>query len=196
MTRSMRARSSFSLPAGTRCLLDHAAKVAAIALGLNAKLASPQQLRELGDVDADAPGLVGGEQLGRRSASRLVHHRLCGAIAPGRIEHQREIVANRFAHRFAHLDVLERTLRRVNLVAFPAVGLEPGSFWISQPQKLAPKWAAPTPNQSATNRPRPKSHNHCAEVLVRFSSIISLWTRSETIRRLVELGLAAPKRRS
>ena len=49
------------------------AKVAAIALGLNAKLALPQQLREL-----DAPGLVGGEQLGRRSTSRLVHHRLCG----------------------------------------------------------------------------------------------------------------------
>ena len=67
--------------------------------------------------------------------------------------------------------------------------------WISQPQKLAPKWAAPTPNQSATNRPRPKSHNHCADV-IRFSSIISLWTRSEAIRRLVELGLAAPKRRS
>ena len=37
--------------------------------------------------------------------------------------------------------------------------------WISQPQKLAPKWAAPTPNRSAPNRPGPKSHNHCAEVL-------------------------------
>src|SRR5664280_606525 len=29
----------------------------------------------------------------------------------------------------------------------------------SQPKKPAPKWAAPTPS-------RPKSHNHCAEVLV------------------------------
>ena len=43
-------------PAGARCLLDHAAKVAAIAFGLNAKLASPQQLRQLGDVGGDAPG--------------------------------------------------------------------------------------------------------------------------------------------
>jgi hypothetical protein len=32
-------------PPGTRCLLDLAAKVAAVALGLNAKLTSPQQLR-------------------------------------------------------------------------------------------------------------------------------------------------------
>ena len=55
MTRSMRARSSFSLIRRARgVFLDHAAKVAAIALGLNAKLASPQQLRELGDVDSDA----------------------------------------------------------------------------------------------------------------------------------------------
>jgi len=44
--------------AGTRCLLDHAAKVAAIALGLNAKLASPRQLPQLGDVGGDAPGLA------------------------------------------------------------------------------------------------------------------------------------------
>ena len=34
--------------------------------------ASQQQLRQLGDVGGDAPGLVAGEQLGRRAATRLV----------------------------------------------------------------------------------------------------------------------------
>ena len=43
---------------------------------------------------------------------------------------------------------------------------EPASNGCSQPQRPAPKWAAPTPNRSAPNRPRPKSHNHCAEALV------------------------------
>jgi hypothetical protein len=45
-------------PTGTRCLLDHAAKVAAIALGLKAKLISPQQLRQLGDVAGNPARLV------------------------------------------------------------------------------------------------------------------------------------------
>src|ERR1700738_4138375 len=36
----------------------------------------------------------------------------------------------------------------------------PTSNGCSQPKKPAPKWAAPIPS-------RPKSHNHCAEVLVR-----------------------------
>ena len=31
-----------------------------------------QQLRQLGDVGGDAPGLVAGEQLGRRAPSRLI----------------------------------------------------------------------------------------------------------------------------
>src|SRR6266404_8467905 len=35
----------------------------------------------------------------------------------------------------------------------------PASNGCSQPKKPAPKWAAPTPS-------RPKSHNHCAKVLV------------------------------
>jgi hypothetical protein len=50
--------------AGASCLFDHAAKVAAISLGLKAKLASPHQLRQLADVRGDAPRLVAGEQLG------------------------------------------------------------------------------------------------------------------------------------
>jgi hypothetical protein len=71
ITRSMRARSSFSVhPAGTRCLLDHAAKVAAIALGLNAKLASPRQLPQLGDVGGDAPGPVLGDRCHAQLRSR------------------------------------------------------------------------------------------------------------------------------
>ena len=41
-----------------------------------------------------------------------------------------------------------------------------------QPQRPAPKWAAPTPNRSAPNRPRPKSHNHCADVFWLLSSTI------------------------
>jgi hypothetical protein len=40
--------------------------------GLRAVVLPPQQFRQLGDVDGDAPGLVAGEQLSRRSASRLV----------------------------------------------------------------------------------------------------------------------------
>jgi hypothetical protein len=39
--------------AGAECLLDHPAKVAAISLGLKAKLASPRQLWQLGDVNSD-----------------------------------------------------------------------------------------------------------------------------------------------
>jgi hypothetical protein len=31
-----------------------------------------QQLRQLGDADGDAPGLVTGEQLGRRPSPRLI----------------------------------------------------------------------------------------------------------------------------
>jgi hypothetical protein len=43
---------------------------------------------------------------------------------------------------------------------------KPASNGCSQPTKLAPRWAAPTPNQ----QPRPKSHNHCAEVLAQGAS--------------------------
>ena len=32
----------------------------------------PQQLRQLGDVGGDAPGLVAGEQMSRRAPSRLL----------------------------------------------------------------------------------------------------------------------------
>jgi len=62
--------------AGTRCLLDHAAKIAAIAFGLNAKLASPQRLRQLGDIGSDAPNLVAGEQLGCRVPGAALSRRL------------------------------------------------------------------------------------------------------------------------
>ena len=43
-------------PAGARCLLDHAAKVAAIAYGLKAEISLAARLRQLGDVSRDAPG--------------------------------------------------------------------------------------------------------------------------------------------
>src|SRR5579863_2838813 len=43
---------------------------------------------------------------------------------------------------------------------------EPASNGCSQPRKPAPKWAAPTPSPPTPRRPRSKSHNHCAEVLV------------------------------
>jgi hypothetical protein len=36
------------------------------------RLLAPQQLRQLGDVHSDAPGLVPSEQLGRRASPRLV----------------------------------------------------------------------------------------------------------------------------
>ena len=45
---------------------DRATQAAAV-LG-----ATLQQLRQLGDVRGDAPGLVAGEQLGRRTSSRLL----------------------------------------------------------------------------------------------------------------------------
>jgi hypothetical protein len=54
-----------------------------------------------------------------------------------------------------------------------------------QPQRPAPKWAAPTPNRSAPNRPRPKSHNHCAEVLVAISGAFVFWLLSSTIDAMV-----------
>ena len=46
--------------------------------------------------------------------------RLLVAVAPGRIEHHRIVVADRLAHRFAHLDVFPPALRRVDLVGVPA----------------------------------------------------------------------------
>ena len=66
---------------------------------------------------------------------------------------------------------------------------EPASNGCSQPQRPAPKWAAPTPNRSAPNRPRPKSHNHCAEVLVAISGICAFvsWLLSTTIDAMVAL---------
>ena len=42
----------------------------------------------------------------------------------------------------------------------------------SQPTKLAPKWAAPTHSPLPSARPKPKSHNHCAAVLVHLSTVI------------------------
>jgi hypothetical protein len=50
-------------------------------------------------------------------------HGVLIAVAPSRIEHQRDVVADRPAHGLAHLDVLIRALGRVDLVALPAVGL-------------------------------------------------------------------------
>src|ERR1700730_7181039 len=41
----------------------------------------------------------------------------------------------------------------------------------SQPRKPAPKSAAPTPSHSSLPNPTPKSHNHCAAVLVRWSNL-------------------------
>src|SRR6516165_6598366 len=41
------------------------------------------------------------------------------AVAPGRIEHDRVIVADGFAHRLANLDVVAPRLRRVDLVSPP-----------------------------------------------------------------------------
>src|SRR4030088_274673 len=42
---------------------------------------------------------------------------------------------------------------------------EPASNGCSQPQRLAPKWGAPTRSPPASASPRPMSHNHCATVL-------------------------------
>jgi hypothetical protein len=42
----------------------------------------------------------------------------------------------------------------------------PASNGCSQPRKPAPKSAAPTPSHSSLPDPTPKSHNHCAAVLV------------------------------
>src|SRR5256885_6303499 len=42
----------------------------------------------------------------------------------------------------------------------------PASNGCSQPRKHAPRWAAPTPSQSLCASLKPKSHNHCAAVLV------------------------------
>src|SRR5271165_6302010 len=56
----------------------------------------------------------------------------------------------------------------------------------SQPQKPAPKWSAPTPNQSAPNRPRPKSHNHCAEVLVSLSPDVIVSAGSSLATREIQ----------
>src|ERR1700732_1379585 len=43
---------------------------------------------------------------------------------------------------------------------------EPASNGCSQPQKHATKWVAPIPSPPPSTSPGPKSHNHCAEVLV------------------------------
>ena len=43
----------------------------------------------------------------------------------------------------------------------------PASNGCSQPTKHAPKWVAPTPSSLPSARPKPKSHNHCAALLVR-----------------------------
>jgi Tripartite tricarboxylate transporter family receptor len=43
---------------------------------------------------------------------------------------------------------------------------EPASNGCSHPQKPAPKWVAPIPRPLASQKPGPKSHNHCAAVLV------------------------------
>ena len=51
-------------------------------------------------------------------------HGIVVAVAPGGIEHQREVVADRPPRRLAHLDVLAGVLRRVDLVGLPAVRLE------------------------------------------------------------------------
>jgi hypothetical protein len=42
---------------------------------------SPQQLRQLGDVGGDAPGLVAGEQLGRLQWRKFIFN---AATGPGR----------------------------------------------------------------------------------------------------------------
>src|SRR5215472_17937821 len=55
-------------------------------------------------------------------------HGVVIAVAPSRIEHQCEVVADRSARGLAHLDVLIRVLGRVDLVALPAVGLELNCF--------------------------------------------------------------------
>ena len=51
------------------------------------------------------------------------------AVAPGRVEHDRVIVADRLAHRLADFDVVAPGLRRVDLVGAPAGRLVmPGLF--------------------------------------------------------------------
>ena len=55
-------------------------------------------------------------------------HRRRKIVAPGRIEHDRVVVANRPSHRFAHLDVLAPACRRMDLVGGPAVALERQRF--------------------------------------------------------------------
>src|SRR4030088_2173685 len=54
---------------------------------------------------------------------------------------------------------------------------EPASNGCSQPQRLAPKWGAPTRSPPPSASPRPMSHNHCATVLVR--DLLNLHLRSE-----------------
>ena len=57
--------------------------------------------------------------------------RLLIAVAPGRIEHHGIVVADRLAHRLAHLDVLAPGLRRMDLVGVPPRPLVmPGLFGI------------------------------------------------------------------
>src|SRR5207248_4407741 len=38
--------------------------------------------------------------------------------------------------------------------------------WMFTTDKAAPKWVAPTPSSLPSARPKPKSHNHCAALLV------------------------------
>ena len=49
-------------------------------------------------------------------------------VAPRRVEHERVVVADGFAHGFAYFDIFGGVLRRVDLVGFPAVGFEFGGF--------------------------------------------------------------------
>jgi hypothetical protein len=46
-----------------------------------------------------------------------------------------------------------------------AMGRAPASNGCSQPTKPAPKWEGLTLNSIPSERPKPKSHNHCARVL-------------------------------
>src|SRR6266404_3144365 len=63
----------------------------------------------------------------------------------------------------------------------------PASNGCSQPRKHAPRWAAPTPSQSLCASPNPKSHNHCAAVLVLLGSSASVlrggWLASGSLTR-------------
>jgi len=58
--------------AGAGCHFDHAAIVAAISLGLKAKLASAHQLRQLGDIHRNPPRLIARHEVRRQAPPGFV----------------------------------------------------------------------------------------------------------------------------